>query len=185
MRMAEEKPIRQIPAKNRNLAVKEASKSFRALEEIAGDYGALDFACAFVDGDYAGVAVHAFDFGFAGVALGAVDLDGFVDYAIDHFAGVEFGGGRGVAGEAWLVSCGGAEGFLASLGMTGGGGRGTQEPRYNYGTWGNRRKSRRAPAKERAGKCGLSLRYMCGAIFLVGGVVEEQAGGFDFGVHVG
>ena len=65
-----------------------------AREEVAGDDGALDFGGAFVDGDNASVAVHAFDFGFAGVAEGAVDLDGFVDYAIDHFGGVEFGAGR-------------------------------------------------------------------------------------------
>ena len=69
-------------------------------EEIAGDDGALDFAGAFVDGDDAGVAVHALDFRFAGVAQAAVDLHGFVDDTIDHFAGVEFGGGRGVTCEA-------------------------------------------------------------------------------------
>ena len=69
-------------------------------QKVAGDYGALDFAGAFVNGDYAGVAVHALDFGFAGVALGAVDLHGFVGNAIDHFAGVEFGGGRGVTRES-------------------------------------------------------------------------------------
>src|SRR5208282_6062275 len=100
MTMAEAEPTRQIPAKRRSLGVNGTSRSFQALEEIAGDDGALDFAGTCVDGDYAGVAVHALDFGFAGVALGAVDLDGFVDDTIDHFAGVEFGGGRGVAGDS-------------------------------------------------------------------------------------
>src|ERR1700739_1272294 len=55
-------------------------------KEVAGDDGALYFAGAFVDGDDAGVAVHAFDIGLAGIAETAVDLHGFVDNAIDHFA---------------------------------------------------------------------------------------------------
>src|SRR5208337_2862044 len=101
-------------------------------EQVAGDDGALDFAGTFVDGDDAGVAVHALDFGFAGVALAAVDLHGFVDDAIDHFAGVEFGAGGG--------------GRRGSKGSRGSGGK---------------------------------------AVLLEGGVVEEGAGGFDFGVHVG
>lgn len=66
-----------------------------ARQQVASDDGALDFAGAFVDGDDAGIAVHAFHVGFAGIALAAVDLDGFVDNAVDHFAGVEFGAGSG------------------------------------------------------------------------------------------
>ena len=75
------------------------SWSLGEIQKIAGDDGALDFAGALVDGDNAGVAVHALDVGLARVAEGAVDLDGFADDAIDHFAGVEFraGGGGGVA----------------------------------------------------------------------------------------
>ena len=74
------------------------SWSLRVIQKIAGDDGALDFAGTFVDGDNAGVAIHALDVGFARVAEAAVDLDGFVDDAIDHFAGVEF---RAGGGEAW------------------------------------------------------------------------------------
>ena len=66
-------------------------------EQVAGDDRALDLAGAFVDGDDAGIAVHALDFGFAGVALAAVDLHGFVDDAIDHFAREKFGAGGGGA----------------------------------------------------------------------------------------
>ena len=57
-------------------------------KEVAGDDSALNFAGAFVDGDDAGVTVHAFDVGLAGIAETAVDLHGFVDNAINHFAGV-------------------------------------------------------------------------------------------------
>ena len=104
-------------------------------KEVAGDDGALNFAGAFVDGDDAGVTVHAFDVRLAGIAETAVDLHGLVDNAIDHFAGVEFGAGGG-----------GRRGGKGSRG-SGGGGR-----------------------KE---------------IFAEGGLVEEGAGGFDFGMHVG
>ena len=72
-------------------------------QQIAGDDGALDFASAFVDGEDTGVAVHAFDFGFAGIAKGAMNLDSFVDHAIDHFAGIEFGAGGGGAHLAFRV----------------------------------------------------------------------------------
>ena len=53
-----------------------------------------------------------------------MDLDGFVDHAIDHFAGVEFGAGGGGA-------------------------------------------------------------HRCARVFEAGGIVQQDAGGFDFGVHVG
>ncbi len=69
-------------------------------KKITGDNRTLDLACTLIYRDDTGVAVHAFDFGFAGVAQAAVDLHGFVDDAIDHFAGVEFGGGRGVTRES-------------------------------------------------------------------------------------
>src|SRR5690242_13658831 len=48
-------------------------------QKVAGDDDALDFAGAFVDGDDAGVAVHALDVGFARVAGAAVNLHGFVN----------------------------------------------------------------------------------------------------------
>ena len=69
------------------------------LQEPGGDDEALDFAGAFVDFGDAGVAVVALDGIFAGVAVAAVDLDGFVGDAGGHFAGEEFGDG-GVHGEA-------------------------------------------------------------------------------------
>jgi hypothetical protein len=56
-------------------------------------------AGAFVDFGDAGVAVMSLDGVLAGVAVAAVDLDGFVGDAGGHFAGEEFGDG-GVHGEA-------------------------------------------------------------------------------------
>src|SRR5712671_1497875 len=58
--------------------------------QVAGYYQALNLAGAFVDGDYAGIAVHALDIGFARIAYAAVNLHRFIDYAIHHFAGVQF-----------------------------------------------------------------------------------------------
>ena len=69
------------------------------LEEPGRDDQALDFGGAFVDFGDAGVAVVALDRIFAGVAVAAVDLDGFVGDARGHFAGEEFGDG-GVHAEA-------------------------------------------------------------------------------------
>ena len=54
---------------------------------------------AFVDFGDAGVAVVAFDGVFAGVAVAAADLDGFVGDAGSHFAEEKFGDG-GVHAEA-------------------------------------------------------------------------------------
>src|SRR5215469_5019009 len=67
--------------------------------QVSGDDGALDFAGSFVNGDDTRVAIHALYFGFAGIAERAMNLDGFVDDAIDHFTGVQLGAGgrRGVA----------------------------------------------------------------------------------------
>src|SRR5882724_5499021 len=59
-------------------------------EQIPRDDHALDFAGAFVNRDDAGVAVHAFDIGFARIAEAAVNLHGFVRDAVGHFACVEF-----------------------------------------------------------------------------------------------
>src|ERR1700741_445811 len=84
-------------------------KGYQSLrqQKVPGDNCALDLACSLVNRDYAGVAVHALDFGFAGIAEGAVDLDGFVHDAVDHFGGVEFGFGRGgVSCDSWLVTRG-------------------------------------------------------------------------------
>src|SRR6266852_5997174 len=61
------------------------------LKQVARDDLALDLAGAFVDRDDAGVAVHALDVGLARIADAAVNLHRFIDYAIHHFAGVEFG----------------------------------------------------------------------------------------------
>src|SRR6266478_4802160 len=60
------------------------------LEQIAGDDHALDFAGAFVNGDDAGVAVHALDIGLTRITDAAMNLHGFVDDTIGHFAGVKF-----------------------------------------------------------------------------------------------
>src|SRR6266404_3809753 len=59
-------------------------------KQVAGDDRALHFAGAFVDGNDAGVAVHALDIGLTRITEAAMDLHGFVNDAINHFAGVEF-----------------------------------------------------------------------------------------------
>src|ERR1700720_2832353 len=53
------------------------SKDRRLQTQVAGYNHALDFAGALVDGDYAGIAVHALDIGFTRIAYAAVNLDGF------------------------------------------------------------------------------------------------------------
>jgi hypothetical protein len=62
-------------------------------QEPGGDDETLDFGGAFVDFGDAGVAVVAFDGVFAGVAVAAVDLDGFVRGAGGHLTGEMFGDG--------------------------------------------------------------------------------------------
>src|SRR6202041_1624942 len=68
-------------------------------EDPGGNDQALDFAGAFVDFGDAGVAVVALDGVFAGVAVAAVNLDGFVGDAGGHFAGEKLGD-SGVHAEA-------------------------------------------------------------------------------------
>jgi len=64
-----------------------------------GDDEALNFAGAFVDFGNAGVAVIAFDWIFATVAVAAMNLDGFVGHAGGHFAREKLGD-RGFHGKA-------------------------------------------------------------------------------------
>ena len=61
---------------------------YLACQQIAGDDHALDFAGAFVNRDYAGVAIHALDVRFARIPQAAVNLHGFVRDAIHHFSRV-------------------------------------------------------------------------------------------------
>src|SRR6202011_6351292 len=68
------------------------------LQQFSGDDHALDFAGAFVNGQDAGVAVHALHRGLTGIADTAVDLHGFGGYPIGHFARIKF-----------CFACGGTE----------------------------------------------------------------------------
>src|SRR2546428_8695994 len=60
-------------------------------KQLAGDDHALDLARAFVNRDYARVAVHALDLRLARVPDTAMHLHGFVHHAIHHLAGVQLG----------------------------------------------------------------------------------------------
>ena len=63
------------------------------VQKIPGNNRALNLTCPLINRNDPGVAVHALDFRFAGIAEGTVDLDGFVDNTVDHFTAIEFGAG--------------------------------------------------------------------------------------------
>src|SRR5216684_8817316 len=89
------RPVGRMPLTTRFLEesdpIANLAASTLGAEQVARDDHALNLAGAFVDRDDAGVAVHALDVGLARIADAAVNLHRFIDYAIHHFAGVEFG----------------------------------------------------------------------------------------------
>src|SRR5665213_2745061 len=80
-------PLLQLRLQNQH---SEESLCYLPGQQIARDDHALNFAGAFVNGDDASVAIHAFDVRFARIALAAVNLNCFVSHAIYHFSGIQF-----------------------------------------------------------------------------------------------
>jgi hypothetical protein len=60
------------------------------VQEVAGNYHALDFARAFANGHQAGIAIDPFNGEFPAVAITTMHLDGIPANTLRHFGGEEF-----------------------------------------------------------------------------------------------
>src|SRR2546427_6713554 len=68
-------------------------------EQVSGDDHALNLAGAFINGERASVAIHAFHVALARIAHAAVNLHGLIGHAVGHLGGKKFGA-RSISAEA-------------------------------------------------------------------------------------